>query len=153
MASTRLASISTTETLLDETISVLQEEPTASEAYTPLGSVQKFSRRDMTKLAAVLSAAHLPAAVVMYDGSSYQNGRAPVRTARIGVVVRWSSRGNPEEQAVLARAQLDATIQRLDEHVQSGTGTTAVWYVTADGVAEGKDGSINYYAFFEAHDH
>lgn len=145
----RLSRIQPTEDVLDEFVDVLTGSAGEEGAFTPLVSVVKFSRRKLGDLNQVLNAARLPAGVIVYDGSAYQRGVAPVRLARVAVVVRVAPLGDPEATAAKAREQMDAMRDRLDEH-RFGN---AVVYAQADGVTESPDGQINYFVTFEIWDH
>lgn len=144
----RFDTLQGTEDILDEIIAELKRAD-SGDGFAPMATAVKFSRRSMADLDKVLSAAMLPAAVVIYDGSSYQRGRPPTRIARVAVVARVPAKGDPETAAEDAREQLDACRDRLDEH----TFGNAVVYAVADGVTEGRAGSINYYVTLEVLDH
>lgn len=145
----RLGTLQPTEGILDALAAELVRAPGEAEPFVSLAHVAKFSRTKLAELNRVLSAAHLPAGVVIYDGSDYPRGRPPARLARGAVVVRVQATGDPEVTAVAARAQMDACRDRIDE-LRVGN---AVVYVEADGVVEAKDGSINYYVRFVVWDH
>ncbi len=145
----RLSTLTGTEAVLDAIIAELTRPAVEGEEFVPLLCAAKFSRKSLPDLDKVLSAARLPAGVVIYDGSSYQRGRPPTRTARVAVVVRVPAKGDPEDAAEDARGQMDACRDRLDEH----TFGNAVVYAVADGVTEGRSGSINYYVTLEVLDH
>jgi len=145
----RLTSIQQTNVLIEKTVDKLKETTASEIPFTPFKAVKVFSRRQLSELDRVLSAIDLPGAVVIYDGSSYYRGRPPARVLRLAVVAKPLQKSTPEETAEMARDQLDALIQHVDEY----TYENATWLVQSDMVVEGKNNAIYYAATFEVWDH
>jgi len=132
------AYIEKTEALLEETKRLL-----VNAGYQP----QFFSRAKLSDLDKVLSRAQLPAAAIVYGGSTYQD--RPRRIAQVAVVCRPLQLSDTEETAESARAEMDAVIAILDEHILEN----AIWRIRSDQVVESRGGAISYVLTFDVEDH
>jgi hypothetical protein len=108
--------IQSTEALLTET---------AATIVTTGVTVQIFSGTSYDQLWDFIPELSLPAAVVIYQGSSFDN--RPRRTARVAILLIASAAWK-ETGAVSVRAMLDGVMAKLDEHIK----TRALWKIRSD---------------------
>ena len=129
--------VDTLETLLDATVEQLSDGQ---------WNVKKFSR-SVDALDTELSAMELPAAVVVYGGSTYQN--LPRRQTRLIIVARTKAQTNRGDGAEESRALLWDLIDRLDRYKYN----EMVWGVRSDTQVEGAGGTISYILEVDVDDH
>jgi hypothetical protein len=95
--------VETTEALLNEAVEQL-------ETYESW-NVEKFPGTNYDELFQFLPALSLPAAVVVFEGSSFAN--RPRRTARIAVIALVES----FTESASARTLMDKSVELLDDHI------------------------------------
>jgi hypothetical protein len=132
--------IETTEAVLDETANTI----TAAK-ITGL-TVSRFSGSSYSDLFNFIPQLTLPAAVVVYQGSSFQD--RPRRILRVSVLVIATAAWH-EIGAVSARAIVDSMNAALDDHIKN----QAVWKSKGDEAVDLGENIEAYLVQFEVEDH
>lgn len=127
----------TIETMLDQTVEQISDGQWTAKTYA----------RSLDMLDREISSMELPAAVVIYGGSTYQN--LPRRTTRLIIVARTAAQARMGDGAAASRQLLWDLIDRLDRF----TYNEMVWWVRSDAQVESPDGTISYILQVDVDDH
>ena len=107
----RLTPIAASETILDVIAAKLAAMESGSGKR--FSQVEKFPGTSAEALLEFLPALNLPAAALIYSGSSYAN--RPLRTVRVQIAVLVDMYKADDKENL--RAQIDAVVQALDDQV------------------------------------